>query len=87
MRRCLTRTISGGVTVNDVIFHIAQDDLPFGGIGASGIGHYHGPEGFKSFSHARSIYRQPRWDIAALSGLKPPYGRATRRALGMLLRK
>ncbi len=83
----LTRTISGGVTVNDVIFHIAQDDLPFGGIGASGMGHYHGPEGFRSFSHARSLYRQPRWDIAALSGLKPPYGAATRRALKMLLRK
>ncbi len=83
----LARTISGGVTVNDVILHIAQDDLPFGGIGPSGMGAYHGPEGFKAFSHARAIYRQPRWDVAALSGLKPPYGAATRRALGMLLRK
>ena len=83
----LTRTISGGVTVNDVIFHVAQDDLPFGGIGASGMGSYHGPEGFRSFSHARGVYSQPRWDIAGLSGLKPPYGAATRRALKMLLRK
>ncbi|WP_241773089.1 coniferyl aldehyde dehydrogenase [Erythrobacter sp. SG61-1L] len=83
----LARTISGGVTVNDVILHIAQDDLPFGGIGPSGMGNYHGPEGFHAFSHTRAIYRQPRWDVAALSGLKPPYGAATRRALKMLLRK
>lgn len=83
----LSRTISGGVTVNDVILHIAQDDLPFGGIGPSGMGSYHGPEGFRTFSHARAIYRQPRWDVAALSGLKPPYGAATARVLRMLLRK
>ncbi|OJW75628.1 MAG: coniferyl aldehyde dehydrogenase [Sphingomonadales bacterium 63-6] len=87
VEQVLGRTISGGVTVNDVILHIAQDDLPFGGIGPSGMGAYHGPEGFKAFSHARAIYRQPRWDVAALSGLKPPYGAATRRALKMLLRK
>ena len=83
----LRRTISGGVTVNDVIFHIAQDDLPFGGVGDSGMGHYHGPEGFRAFSHARAVYRQPRIDVSGLAGLKPPYGRATRRALRMLLRK
>ncbi len=85
--RVLGQTLSGGVTVNDVILHIAQDDLPFGGIGQSGMGSYHGPEGFRALSHARAIYRQPRWDIAALSGLKPPYGAATMRALRMLLRK
>lgn len=83
----LRRTISGGVTVNDVIFHIAQDDLPFGGTGESGMGHYHGPEGFRSFSHARAIYRQPRIDVSGIAGIKPPYGTATRRALRMLLRK
>lgn len=83
----LRRTISGGVTVNDVIFHIAQDDLPFGGTGDSGMGHYHGPEGFRAFSHARAIYRQPRIDVSGIAGIKPPYGRATRRALRMLLRK
>ncbi|MCB5424599.1 coniferyl aldehyde dehydrogenase [Altererythrobacter sp. CC-YST694] len=87
VEQVLARTISGGATVNDVILHIAQDDLPFGGIGPSGMGAYHGPEGFRAFSHARAIYRQPRWDVAALSGLKPPYGAATRRALKMLLRK
>ena len=72
--RVLNRTISGGVTVNDVIFHVSMDDLPFGGIGPSGIGSYHGPEGFREFSHARSIYTQPKVDIAKLSGFKPPYG-------------
>ncbi len=79
--RVLSRTISGGVTVNDVLFHVSIDDLPFGGIGPSGMGSYHGPEGFKTFSHARSVYRQPKFDLAKLAGLKPPYGKATRRTL------
>lgn len=70
----LGRTISGGVTVNDVIFHVSADDLPFGGVGASGIGSYRGPEGFKTFSHSRSVYTQPKIDIAGMAGLKPPYG-------------
>lgn len=84
--RVLTRTISGGVTVNDVIMHVGMDDLPFGGVGASGMGAYHGPEGFRTFSHARAIYTQPRLDIAGLAGLKPPYGRATRRTLARELK-
>lgn len=77
----LTRTISGGVTVNDVIMHVSIDDLPFGGVGPSGMGSYHGPEGFKTFSHARSIYTQPKFDLAKLAGLKPPYGPTTRKTL------
>jgi coniferyl-aldehyde dehydrogenase len=77
----LTRTISGGVTVNDVIFHVSAEDLPFGGVGPSGMGSYHGPEGFKTFSHARSVYTQPKIDIAKLAGLKPPYGDALRRTI------
>jgi coniferyl-aldehyde dehydrogenase len=76
----LTRTISGGVTVNDVLFHVSMDDLPFGGVGPSGIGSYHGPEGFREFSHARSIYTQPKIDIAKLAGFKPPYGPAADKA-------
>ncbi len=79
--RVLTRTISGGVTVNDVVMHVSIDDLPFGGIGPSGMGSYHGPEGFKTFSHARSVYTQPRFDLAKLAGLKPPYGDTTRKTL------
>ncbi|NBW74777.1 MAG: coniferyl aldehyde dehydrogenase [Sphingomonadaceae bacterium] len=77
----LTRTISGGVTVNDVIMHVSIDDLPFGGVGPSGMGSYHGPEGFKTFSHARSVYTQPKFDLAKLAGLKPPYGPTTRKTL------
>lgn len=82
----LTRTISGGVTVNDVIFHVSADDLPFGGVGPSGMGSYHGVEGFRSFSHARSVYTQPKIDVAKLAGLKPPYGAATARTLKMQLK-
>jgi coniferyl-aldehyde dehydrogenase len=82
----LRRTVSGGVTVNDVVFHVSQDDLPFGGIGPSGMGAYHGPEGFKTFSHARSVYSQPKLDVAGLAGLKPPYGKATERALKTMLK-
>ncbi len=76
-RRVLDRTISGGVTVNDVIFHVSMEELPFGGIGPSGMGSYHGPDGFKTFSHAKAIYEQPKLDVAKLAGLKPPYGKAT----------
>lgn len=80
-RRVLDRTISGGVTTDDVIFHVSMEELPFGGIGPSGMGAYHGEAGFRTFSHARSIYRQPRIDVAKLAGLKPPYGAATRKAI------
>jgi coniferyl-aldehyde dehydrogenase len=77
-RRVMDRTISGGVTLDDVIFHVSQEELPFGGIGPSGMGAYHGEAGFRTFSHARSVYRQPRIDVAGLAGMKPPYGKATR---------
>ena len=85
--RVLARTISGGVTVNDVVFHNAMDDLPFGGIGPSGMGNYHGLDGFRTFSHARAIYRQPNLDVAGLAGFKPPYGKATAKALARQLKK
>jgi coniferyl-aldehyde dehydrogenase len=76
-RQVLDRTISGGVTVNDVIFHVSQEELPFGGIGPSGMGAYHGEIGFRTFSHAKAVYSQPRIDVAGLAGMKPPYGKAT----------
>lgn len=79
--RVLARTISGGATVNDVLFHFTAEDLPFGGVGPSGMGAYHGVEGFRTFSHARSVYRQPKIDVAGLGGIAPPYGPATRRTL------
>lgn len=84
--RVLTRTISGGVTTNDVIFHISIEDLPFGGVGPSGMGSYHAIEGFKEFSHARSVYHQPKLDIAKLGGFKPPYGKATRKAISGMMK-
>ena len=80
-RRVLDRTVSGGVTVNDVLFHGAAEELPFGGIGASGMGAYHGREGFRTFSHAKGIYHQPRIDLSGLVGFRPPYGSKTRKTL------
>ena len=84
--RVLTRTISGGVTTNDVIFHVSMEDLPFGGVGPSGIGSYHAVEGFREFSHARSVYHQPKIDIAKLGGFKPPYGKATEKAAAQMMK-
>ncbi len=80
-RRVLDRTVSGGVTLDDVVFHVSVEDLPFGGIGASGTGAYHGRDGFRTFSHARAVFRQSRLDVAGLAGLKPPYGTRLRRTL------
>ncbi len=85
--RVLTRTISGGATVNDVLFHNAMEDLPFGGVGPSGMGNYHGQDGFRTFSHARAVYRQSGLDIAKLSGFKPPYGKQTAATLKRELKK
>jgi len=84
--KVLSRTISGGVTVNDVIFHVSMEDLPFGGVGPSGMGSYHGVEGFREFSHARSIYTQPKIDVAKLGGFKPPYGPATEKAVKTIMK-
>lgn len=71
--KVLSHTTSGGVTVNDVVMHVSMEDLPFGGVGPSGMGAYHGRDGFKTFSHARSIFTQSRFDVASLAGLRPPY--------------
>ena len=68
----LNNTISGGVTLNDVVFHVSQEDIPFGGIGPSGMGHYHGLEGFKRFSHAKSIYKQSSIDTV-VKLTRPPF--------------
>ena len=73
-RAVLSRTVSGGVTLNDVVFHVTVEDLPFGGVGDSGFGVYHGAEGFREFSNARSIFRQSKFDVAKIAGLRPPYG-------------
>jgi acyl-CoA reductase-like NAD-dependent aldehyde dehydrogenase len=82
--RVLRETHAGGVTVNDVILHIAQDHLPFGGIGASGMGHYHGRDGFLAFSKAKAVFRQARLNGIGL--FNPPYGRRFARLVRLLLR-
>jgi coniferyl-aldehyde dehydrogenase len=69
------------VTVNDVIMHVAQEDLPFGGVGPSGMGSYHGFDGFKEFSHRKAIYTQLKKDMPQLAALRPPYGPAFRKFL------
>ncbi len=83
----LDKTISGGVTVNDVIFHNAMEDLPFGGVGPSGMGNYHGFDGFKTFSHTKAVYRQTGVDVAAMGGFKAPYGKSTQSTLNRELKK
>jgi coniferyl-aldehyde dehydrogenase len=83
----LTRTTSGGVCINDVIMHVMQEDLPFGGVGPSGIGAYHGHEGFKTFSHAKAVYRQSRLNVAKLGGMLPPYGSATEKTIKMQVKR
>jgi coniferyl-aldehyde dehydrogenase len=80
-RRVLDRTISGGVSLDDTIFHVSMEELPFGGIGPSGMGAYHGEAGFRTFSHARAVFKQSRIDVAKLGGLKPPYGAKTDAAI------
>ncbi|WP_413052043.1 coniferyl aldehyde dehydrogenase [Pseudomonas bubulae] len=73
-RHVLQHTISGGVSINDVMMHAALHDAPFGGIGASGMGHYHGREGFLEFSHMRTVYKAAAHDPRREWGLLPPYG-------------
>jgi len=75
----LRSTTSGGVTVNDVIFHVAQEDLPFGGIGPSGMGSYHGRDGFMEFSHKKAVYTQTGSELLAM--MRPPYGEKFRNTI------
>ena len=70
--KVLTRTISGGVSVNDTIMHVSMEDLPFGGVGPSGMGSYHGLDGFRTFSHAKAVFKQAKMDVTAM--IRPPYG-------------
>ena len=80
----LERTTSGGVLINDTILHYAQDDLPFGGVGLSGMGAYHGPEGFKTMSHAKAVFKQARFNLADL--FRPPFGKVYDFLLYVMLR-
>ena len=83
----VSRTTSGGVCINDVIMHVMQEELPFGGVGPSGMGAYHGLKGFQTFSHAKSIYRQANLNVAKLGGMLPPYNKTTESTIKMQLKK
>ncbi|MFZ4535627.1 coniferyl aldehyde dehydrogenase [Propionivibrio sp.] len=82
--KVLNETVSGGVTINDTILHIAQDDLPFGGVGPSGMGCYHGFDGFQTFSAKKAVFRQSRF--SGIGWFKPPYGALFERLMKVLLR-
>ncbi|HEY2816478.1 MAG TPA: coniferyl aldehyde dehydrogenase [Casimicrobiaceae bacterium] len=82
--RVLRETLAGGVTVNDTLWHFAHEGLPFGGVGGSGFGAYHGERSFRTFSHEKSVFVQPR--IAAARLLYPPYGKTFERVLALLKR-
>jgi len=84
IHRMLDESIAGGVTINDTLFHVAQDGLPFGGVGNSGMGHYHGEEGFNTFSKRKGVFLQSRLNGAWM--LKPPFGRRIERLLKFMLR-
>jgi coniferyl-aldehyde dehydrogenase len=77
--KVLSRTVSGGVSVNDVVMHVSMEDLPFGGIGPSGMGAYHGIDGFRTFSHAKAVFQQTKSDVTAM--MRPPYGEKIQKML------
>ena len=82
--RVLRGTVSGGVTVNDTLLHIAHENLPFGGVGESGWGAYHGETGFLRFTQQKPVLVQSRWAAASL--FYPPYGATFDRVMGLLKR-
>ncbi len=84
VQKIIDRVMSGGVSVNDALFHVGQHDLPFGGVGESGMGHYHGREGFETFSKMRPVFYQTRF--STLKFLWPPYGKFADRVLAFLTR-
>lgn len=84
VQHLIDHVMSGGVSVNDALFHVGQHDLPFGGVGDSGMGHYHGHEGFETFSKMRPVFYQARF--SSLKFLWPPYGKFADRVLQFLIR-
>lgn len=85
VEQVMQRTVSGGVSVNDTVLHFAQEGLPFGGVGPSGMGAYHGREGFRTFSHGKGVFLQSRWTLTGL--IAPPYGPRFRRAIRFAVRR
>jgi coniferyl-aldehyde dehydrogenase len=83
-QRILRETVAGGVTVNDCMLHLVQENQPFGGVGASGMGAYHGEWGFRTFSKEKPVFLQSRLSAGAL--LRPPYGKTFERLFSLLQR-
>jgi coniferyl-aldehyde dehydrogenase len=83
----LNGTTAGGVTVNDVVFHVAQEELPFGGVGPSGMGSYHGVDGFREFSHRKAIYTQVKKDLGPMIQMRPPFGPTMRKYLDAQIKR
>jgi coniferyl-aldehyde dehydrogenase len=83
-RMVLERTTSGGVSVNETNLHYAQDDVPFGGVGSSGMGAYHGREGFKALSHAKGVFAQATFNLTDV--VRPPFGRLVEYVIGFMMR-
>ena len=79
-----TDTVSGGLCINDVIMHVAQHDLPFGGVGDSGMGSYHGKAGFERLSHMKPVFVQSK--LNGLNILLPPYGSLFKKAMAIFLK-
>ncbi|WCM23658.1 coniferyl aldehyde dehydrogenase [Paraburkholderia bryophila] len=82
--RALRETVSGGVTINDCLWHLVQESQPFGGVGPSGMGAYHGKWGFDTFSKLKPVFHQNRWNGAGM--FHPPYGHTFNWLLGVLSR-
>jgi coniferyl-aldehyde dehydrogenase len=82
--RVMQQTVAGGVSINETLMHVAQDDLPFGGVGASGMGAYHGEHGFQTFSKLKPIFQQSAFNGVGL--FRPPYGKTFARMMKLLLR-
>jgi coniferyl-aldehyde dehydrogenase len=79
-------TLSGAVCINDSMFHVAQHDMPFGGIGNSGMGHYHGIEGFREFSKLRPVFKQSSMTSKIILMLAPPYGSLFKKVTDLMLK-
>jgi coniferyl-aldehyde dehydrogenase len=81
-KRVLRETTAGGVTIDDTLLHFSNESLPFGGVGMSGIGAYHGERGFLTFTHQKAVFVQPRFALTWM--LRPPYGKRFETVLRIL---
>lgn len=83
VNQVLQKTTSGGASINETMLHFAIDDLPFGGVGPSGMGAYHGQHGFDTMSHKKAVFLQARWNLANM--LAPPFGERAEKMLASLI--